>query len=106
MRPYAIRVLTLAIYATAAVVPVITATDSEAGSHHGHVRKHHRMSHAPVNRGFTNSWAGREFRPAAPAWGATVDVCPGSGRSFECKVWPPPFDQDPDRKASGADGGP
>ena len=106
MRRYAIRVLTLAICATAAVVPVIAATVSEASSRHGHVRKHQRMGHAPMSHDFTNSWAGREIRPAAPSWGAAVDVCPGSGRSFDCKVWPPPFDQDPDRKASGADGGP
>jgi hypothetical protein len=25
-------------------------------------------------------------------------------RSFDCKIWPPPFDEDPDRKVSGSDG--
>jgi hypothetical protein len=28
------------------------------------------------------------------------DVCPGIGRSFDCKIWPPPFEDDPDRKTS------
>ncbi len=102
MRSYAIRFLTLAISAAVAV-PLATATDVEASSRH--VRKHQRMSHHQRTGGFNESWARREFRPAAPAWNTGGDVCPGSGRSFECKVWPPPFDQDPDRKASGSDAG-
>ena len=31
-------------------------------------------------------------------------VCPGGARSFDCKVWPPPAYDDPDRRAG--DGGP
>jgi hypothetical protein len=95
MRPYAIRLLTLVVYATASIVPAVT--ESEASSLH--VRKHHkRMSH-----GWDNSWGSGAVRPVARPPGG--DVCPGSGRSFDCKVWPPPFDEDPDRKISGSDGG-
>jgi hypothetical protein len=103
MRPYAPRRLTAAICAIAVVVPLVTATDLEASSRH--TRKHQRMSHHYRTGGFNDFRAGREFRPVVPSWRAGGDVCPGSGRSFECKVWPPPFDQDPDRKASGSDAG-
>lgn len=102
MRPNAIRLLTLAISATVAV-PLMMATDVEASSRH--IRKHHQRTSLGWNNSLGHSWAGREFRPAAPSWNTGGDVCPGSGRSFECKVWPPPFDQDPDRKASGSDAG-
>ena len=37
--------------------------------------------------------------PAQPG-----SVCPGIARSFDCKIWPPPIDEDPDRKISGSDG--
>jgi hypothetical protein len=96
MRPYKNRLSMLALCATAAVVPVITATDVEASSRH--LRKHHARTilHYP------NALASGEFHPVAPRSGS---VCPGSGRSFDCKIWPPPFEDDPDRKISGSDGG-
>jgi hypothetical protein len=110
----AIRLLTLAICATAVVmVPMVTAAEGEASSRH--FRKHHdrhglndspghSLKHSVRRSPFTHSWASQPIRPVAqPSYGG--DVCPGSGRSFECKVWPPPFDQDPDRKVSGTDGG-
>lgn len=96
MRRNAIRVLALAVSA-AIVVPLVTATDVEASSRH--TQKHH----ARLHHGFSNAWAS-EVRPvAAPlSWGG--DVCPGAARSFDCRIWPPPFADDPDRK-NGFDGG-
>jgi hypothetical protein len=35
-----------------------------------------------------------------------ADVCPGNAHgAYECKIWPPPVDDDPDRKGGGGDGG-
>ena len=97
MRCYAIRLSTLAISATVAV-PLIMAADVEASGRHP--RKHQRMSHHQRTGGFNESWAGREFRPTAPSWSARGEVCPGNARGIDCRIWPPPIDDDPDRKAS------
>ena len=81
-------------------IPLMTATRSEASTHH--VRKHHK----PVswNNSARRSWAAGEIRSAAPTVSAGGDVCPGSARSFDCKIWPPPIYDDPDRKATSSDG--
>lgn len=99
--------LGLSILAAAASASVVVGTESEAAGRN--VRKHHqRMSPYWGNTyrdgNYRDSaWASGQLRPVArPPAG---DVCPGSGRSFDCKIWPPPFDQDPDRKISGSDGG-
>ena len=104
MRPSRVRFLTLAILATSVMVmPIASATDSEASSKH--VRKHHQRT----NVGWNNSWrrasAAQEVRPVAPSWSGGGNVCPGLARSFDCKIWPPPFEDDPDRKHSGSDAG-
>jgi hypothetical protein len=103
MRHSAMRLLMLAT----SVVALMSVVATEAGAASRHVRKHHhRMNPAWDNtwhNAWDNSWASGAVRPMVrPPVG---DVCPGSGRSFECKIWPPPFDQDPDRKISGSDGG-
>jgi hypothetical protein len=107
MLSYVIRPLTLAIYATALVViPVMTAANSEAsGRHPG---KHHQRHHFGLNHRLHDrlhdSWASGGFQPAArPSYSG--EVCPGNARSFDCKIWPPPMYDDPDRKISGSDGG-
>ena len=83
----AIRLLTLIVGATTlAAAPAYPGT-----RHHKHIKKH----------GF------RIVRPAWPDVSPPVQsggVCPGMARSFDCKIWPPPFDEDPDRKVSGSDG--
>jgi hypothetical protein len=98
MSRYAIRLATLAACAAMVVAPVVTATESEASS--PHVRHHHKQANLRLN----NAWASEEFPPVAQArnWGS--DACPGSARSFDCKIWPPLIDDDPDRRAG--DGGP
>jgi hypothetical protein len=90
---FAIRLSTLAIYATASVMVLMVApADAASGKKHQHQR----------STGVNNHWyTGQVWsvtRPPGP-------VCPGLARSFDCKVWPPPFDEDPDRKVSGTDGG-
>jgi len=101
IRSSVIRLSMLSVCA-AVLIPLVTATEVEASSRH--VRKtHHRLGHHQRTGIGFNDFAGMRAAPAARP--VTGDVCPGSGRSFECKVWPPPFDQDPDRKVSGSDGG-
>ncbi len=98
MNKFAIGLLTLAMYTTAlAVVPMVTPAKAatSSGKHMKHKRKIHKHT------GFGGSWsAGQPWpvtRPSSHAGG----VCPGIARSFECGTWPPPFDEDPDRKVSG-----
>ncbi len=101
MSKFAIRLLTLAIYAAAlAAVPAVTPAKAGTSSSR-HIKKHKKQS----SPRFSDPWsAGRAWpvtRPSSPAG----PVCPGIARSFECKTWPPPMEDDPDRKISGPDGG-
>jgi hypothetical protein len=94
-----IRPLTLAISATVLVGVATVAPVEARKSHHQHIKKHRTTG----NRGFDGRQpADRSWPGAAPS--RSGDVCPGIGRSFECKIWPPPMNDDPDRKISGSDG--
>lgn len=90
---------TLAIYATAlAAVPMVTP--GQAATIHGkHMKKHKRTFARSF--GFSDPRFTDQAPVARPAGGS----CPGIARSFECSTWPPPFDEDPDRKVTGSDGG-
>lgn len=90
MSRFAMRLLTLTMYATASVM--FAPAEAAASKKH----RHHQQS-----IGISNHWYGGQARPAGPSG----PVCPGLARSFDCRVWPPPFDEDPDRKASGTDSG-
>jgi hypothetical protein len=99
MSKLAIRLLTLAISATALVlVPTVTPANAETSSGR-HIKKHKKSHGFSVPRSAGQPWP--VTRPASQPG----PVCPGNGRSFDCRVWPPPFDEDPDRKVSGSDGG-
>ena len=90
MRKFAIRLLTLATYATALVViPMVAPAEAETSSSR-HIKKHKK---------FTDHWSAGQAWPAARPYSGSV--CPGMGRSFDCTIWPPPFDEDPDRKVPG-----
>ena len=96
MRPYATWPVMLTIAATAmVVVPVVTATKGEASSRH--LRKHHPRT----SRAFSPPRIAGEAVPVARPGSA----CPGNARAIDCAVWPPPIDDDPDRKATSSDGG-
>ncbi len=101
MSKSAIRLFTLVICsASLAMAPVADPAKAASTSS----KKHKRQVHVQRAPGFGGAWGGNWYagqpvvRPPGPA-------CPGTGRSFDCKVWPPPFDEDPDRKASGSDAG-
>ena len=94
----AIRLLTLAACAAALVLaPTLASAKTKAGATR---TKSHRLVHR--HAGFRST----AFRQPA-YYGGPVrqarEVCPGGiARSFECSVWPPPIDDDPDRRISGA----
>ena len=92
MSKFAIRLLTLATYATAlVVVPMVTPAKAETTGGR-HIKKH-KMKIYYRSPGFGDPWS------AGKAWSAQAGwVCPGISRSFDCKSWPPPFDDDPDRR--------
>ena len=86
----------LAICATAFLaVPLFTSVEAAAGTRHAHVKKHARHWHY-ASPGFVGPQ--RPF--VAPYAQSSGWVCPGIGRSFECKIWPPPIEDDPDRRPS------
>jgi hypothetical protein len=101
MSKFATGLLTLAMYATAlVVVPMVTPAKAETSSSK-HIKKHRKkIQRSP---GFSDPWsAGQAWpvpRPSSQAGGG----CRGIARSFECGSWPPPMEDDPDRRLSGPD---
>jgi hypothetical protein len=98
MSKSAIRLLLLAIYTTALLtIPVATPAWSKT-VHSKHAKKYKQF----------HSSRGPNFGRPSPMTAlprSSGAACPGNARSFDCKIWPPPFDEDPDRKMSGTDGG-
>jgi hypothetical protein len=100
MSKLAIRLLTLALCTTAlALVPTVTPARA-ATSSGGHIQKHKK--HWPSR--VSVPWSVGQAQAFVPPYSQTGPICPGIARSFDCKVWPPPIDEDPDRKR-GASGG-
>lgn len=96
MGKFALSVLAIGATALAAIPAIAPAQAKTAGqhAHNKHPNKH--ASHWRPHYG--RAWYGY---PPAPMIGSySGDVCPGIGRSFECKIWPPPFEDDPDRKTT------
>jgi hypothetical protein len=95
MHPSTVRLLTTATCAAAAIA-VVAVTGAEASNRH--IRKHHQRTHL----GWNESLASGEVRRVAPSY-TPGDVCPGIARAIDCRIWPPPFADDSDRKQG--DGG-
>jgi len=101
MSKIAIRLLTLAMYATAlVVVPMVTPANAETNSSR-HIKKHKKQK----SPGFSDPRSAGQAWPVTRPSSRAGEVCPGIARSFECATWPPPMYDDPDRKVSGSDGG-
>jgi len=94
----AIRLLTLAsCVAALALTPTASFAKAKAGTARV---KSHRMVHR--HAGFRGTGFGEPTYYAPPVR-SSRPPCPGGiARSFECGVWPPPIDDDPDRRISGA----
>jgi hypothetical protein len=101
MSRIAIQLLTLATYATAlVVVPVVTPAEAATNSSK-HLKKHKSQK----SSAFSGPWPAGQAWPVSRHSSRAGDVCPGNARGIDCRVWPPPIEDDPDRKASGTDGG-
>ena len=99
MSKFAIRLLTLGIYATAlVVVPMVTPAKAATSSQH--IKQHKQKG-----PGFSDPWSGGRAWPATRPSSQAGGACPGMARGIDCSTWPPPMDEDPDRKASSSDGG-
>jgi hypothetical protein len=94
MSQFAIRLSMLTVCAVALVL--IPSVQAKAASRHMHVQKHrwHRHHH------FRAGWPGGPAQPFAGSYRPYEPVCPAIGKSFDCKIWPPPYADDPDRKTS------
>jgi hypothetical protein len=94
MSKFAIRLLTLIIFATALLlVPIVTPAKA-ATSSSGHMKKHHK----PRSLGTSDPrFAGRAWRFTRPS-SQTGAAC---SRGFECETWPPPMYEDPQRNPDG-----
>jgi len=98
MSQFAIRLSVITICATALlVVPAVTPAKAkiekaEAGRKHLHINKHRWQGRHHVRVGWQVQPAVGTYRPA------DGPVCPTIGKSFDCKIWPPPYADDPDRK--------
>jgi hypothetical protein len=103
MSKIAIRLLTLAIYATPLVVVPMDTPAKAATINSKHLKKHQKKIQR--SHGFSDPWSAGPARPVTRPSSQAGGVCPGLGRSFDCRVWPPPMYDDPDRKVSGSDGG-
>ena len=98
MSKIAIRLLTLVVYATVpAVIPMVTPAKAET-SGSKHLKKHKKQKSPGIG----------DRRPAGQVWPLTRpssqgDACPGNARGVDCKTWPPPMYDDPDRRNGGVD---
>lgn len=99
MRHSAIRLLMLGT-----CVMAMAAAATEGGASSRHIRKHQYRTSFDLHESVRNSSAAGEVRTMAPPPRLAGTACPGNARGFDCKIWPPPFDDDPDRKSG--DGGP
>jgi hypothetical protein len=91
MSKLATRLSALALTATTLLaIPAITVTTAEAS---GHYKRHHHRAYA-----HSHGWA---VGPMQPVYRQEAGpICPAIGKSFDCKIWPPPYADDPDRKTS------
>ena len=100
MSKFAIGLLTLAMYAASLpVIAMITPAQAETSSS-GHIQKHNKHWRPRVSE---PRYVG-QAQAFVPPYSQAGPICPGIARGIDCKVWPPPIDEDPDRKR-GASGG-
>ena len=102
MGKLAIRVLTLASGAAAVAVVAAIAPAAAKDSWHVHHKHHMLMKKHGSYRTYPyrGAWVVPPAQPMVRSYGQSDWVCPGIARSFDCKIWPPPFEDDPDRKVS------
>ena len=85
MSKFAIGLLTLAMYA--ASLPVIAMITPALAATKKHGRPH-----------VSEPWYAGHAQPFGPPYGQAGPICPGNARGIDCRVFPPPIDDDPDRR--------
>ncbi|MGA2054836.1 MAG: hypothetical protein ABSG88_05965 [Bradyrhizobium sp.] len=90
MSRMAIRLSMLTLCATALVLVPAAAKTGHRG--HMHIKKHRHH--------FRVGWPAGPTQPVAGYYAPSEPICPAIGKSFDCKIWPPPYADDPDRKTS------
>ena len=87
MSKFAIGLFTLAVYAASLpVIAMITPAKAET-------KKHWRPS---------EPWYAARAQQFVPPYAGPA--CPGNARGIDCRVFPPPIEDDPDRKRAGGGG--
>jgi hypothetical protein len=96
MSQFAIRLSMLALCATAlAAVPTVAPATAKTGhGRHMHIKTHQRH----WRHHYGAAWPVGPAQPVVGSYRPSEPVCPGIGKSFDCKIWPPPYADDPDRK--------
>src|SRR5215469_1662025 len=105
MSKFAIGLLTLVVYTTP--LPVISIISTPAGAEtisNKHIKQQHRKN-IRMSPGVSNAWAASMeawtvYGPSSQAG----PVCPGISRGIDCKIFPPPIDEDAEGR-KGAGGG-
>ena len=98
MSKFAIGLLTLTMYA--ASLPVIAMiTPAKAATSSAHIQKHKKQWRPRVSEAVGQAQA------FVPPYSQAGPVCPGIARGIDCRIWPPPIDDDPDRKKGPGGGG-
>jgi hypothetical protein len=96
MSKFAIRLLTLAICATALVaVPMVTPAEAETSSSKD-IKKHKKK--IQKRPGFSEPWSAGQTWPVSRPSNQVGAAC---SRGFECANWPPPIYEDPQRNPDG-----
>jgi hypothetical protein len=91
MSKFAKGLLTLAMYAASLpAIAIITPAQAET--------KHWRPR-------VSEPWYAARAQQLVPPYIQPGPICPGLARGIDCKVFPPPIDEDPDRKRGGGGGG-
>ncbi len=100
MSKFAIWLLTLAMYAASSPIIAVITPAKAAASGSGHIQKYKKHRQSRVSE----PWYVGQAQPFVPPYSQPGPICPGIARSIDCKLWPPPFGEDPDRKR-GSSGG-
>jgi hypothetical protein len=104
MSKFAIRLPTLVMYATPLpAISMIAPAQAETSSSKN-IKQQHRKN-IQWSPGVSDTWSAGQAWPGTGLSSQAGPVCPGIARSIDCRIWPPPIDEDPDRKRGGGGGG-
>jgi hypothetical protein len=97
MSKFAVGLLTLAMYAASLPVIAMITPAKAATSGGGQHKKHWRPR-------VSEPWYVARAQSFVSPYSQAGSICPGNARGIDCRVWPPPIEDDPDRKRAGGGG--